>query len=105
MDSTITVRKAQNQVKYEQRRLRLDSVGISADGLVDPEPSPDFVAMMNDTVEQLLRRLKDVNRDVALSKMAGFTNQEIADTLKVSVPTVERKLRVIRRVWNSENDR
>jgi DNA-directed RNA polymerase specialized sigma24 family protein len=47
----------------------------------------------------------DQLRAVALAKMEGCTNEEIAQRLKCSVPTVERKLQRIRKTWAKETAR
>jgi DNA-directed RNA polymerase specialized sigma24 family protein len=39
---------------------------------------------------------------VALMKLEGHKNRQIADLLNVSVATVERKLQLIRHVWSGE---
>jgi hypothetical protein len=41
-------------------------------------------------------------RSVALWKMEGFTNREIAGRLGCVEHTVERKLRVVRQIWSGE---
>ena len=48
------------------------------------------------------RALSAAPRSVALWKMEGFTNAEIAKRLGSVVGTVERKLRVIRTSWQLE---
>jgi DNA-directed RNA polymerase specialized sigma24 family protein len=63
-------------------------------------PTPDFAAQVAEECERLLRRLDDPGlRALAVSKMEGYTNEEIAAQLGCCVSTVERRLRVIRRVW------
>jgi DNA-directed RNA polymerase specialized sigma24 family protein len=44
----------------------------------------------------------DTLRQIALWKMEGYTNEEIADRLKVTCRSVERKLRRIREAWAEE---
>ena len=41
-------------------------------------------------------------RKLAIWKMEGYTNEEIAGKLGRSVPTVERKLARIRQAWERE---
>jgi DNA-directed RNA polymerase specialized sigma24 family protein len=67
------------------------------------EPTPEFAAQVAEQCERLLSMLRDAKlRQVAIWKMEGFTNQEIAESLKVSVPTIERKLARIRNLWKSD---
>jgi RNA polymerase sigma factor (sigma-70 family) len=111
----ITERKAidlkhhQGRAKRGRGRVRGDSAlapageGKSAagmDALAGKEPSPALVAQVSDAVCSLLARLPDPElRDVALSKMEGYTNAEIARRLGCAVVTVERRLRLVRRLW------
>ena len=63
------------------------------------EPTPEFAAMVAEQSERLLSQLDETQRRVATLKMAGYQNSEIAETLEVSISTVERKLSLIRDVW------
>ena len=71
--------------------------------VVSREPTPEFVAMV---AEESRRRLEalgdDTLRNVALWRMEGYSNEEIAGRLGCVPRTVERKLEVIRRVWQEE---
>ena len=52
---------------------------------------------------RLLGLLGDTElRSVAVWKMEGWTNEEIAQQIGRSLPTVERKLRMIRGLWEKE---
>ena len=64
-----------------------------------PEPTPEYAAMVADQSERLLSCLDDVQRKIASLKMAGYQNSEIAETLDVSISTIERKLSLIRDAW------
>jgi len=44
----------------------------------------------------------DTLRSVATLRLEGYSNEEAAAKLDVSVRTVERKLRIIRQVWSAE---
>ena len=69
-------------------------------GLSDPTPGPEIVAAFNDNLSRAIRRLTDEKtREVALLCMEGYENREIAERLEISLSTVERKLRVVRAVW------
>ena len=55
---------------------------------------------MAEQCANLLRALsKDQLRSIAVWKMEGHTNQQIADQLACSLATVERKLALIRATW------
>jgi DNA-directed RNA polymerase specialized sigma24 family protein len=73
--------------------------------LADHEPTPEFVAAFNDNLARALSRLADGKlREVALLKLEGFENREIAARLDIGLSSVERKLRVIREAWQQEFD-
>jgi DNA-directed RNA polymerase specialized sigma24 family protein len=107
----LTVRKAINVVKHAGRLSRgggrLVSLSLLEetlrDGVLSTEPSPALAAQMTDECRRLLERLRDDTlRAVALWKMEGQTNREIAVRLGCVEQTVERKLRSIRILWSSE---
>lgn len=71
--------------------------------VVDSGPTPEFVALIAEESERLLEQLgDDTLREVALLKMEGYTNEEIAERLGCVVRTVERKLQGIRIIWMPE---
>ena len=52
---------------------------------------------------QLFSRLDDVMlRVIAFQKLQGMSSDEIAGSLEISKRTVDRKLRLIRAVWEEE---
>jgi DNA-directed RNA polymerase specialized sigma24 family protein len=74
--------------------------------LISREPDPAFAAQVAEQCEHLLGRLTDPSlRQLAVWKLEGHTNQEIAGRLGCSLPTVERKLHRIRLTWEKETDR
>ncbi len=77
--------------------LNPDRRGI--EDIVGAEPTPEFAAMVAEQSEVLLSQLDESQRRVATLKMAGFQNSEIAESLEVSISTIERKLSLIREVW------
>jgi DNA-directed RNA polymerase specialized sigma24 family protein len=107
----LTVRKAINLVNHQGRKSRgggrvqsladLDVVG--AEAILGAGPSPELAAQLTEECQRLLARLPDESlRTVALWKMEGYTNNEIAARLGCVPQTVERKLRSIRNVWSDE---
>jgi RNA polymerase sigma factor (sigma-70 family) len=63
------------------------------------EPTPEYAAETADNVRHLLGTLNPDLQQIALLKLEGYHNAEIAARLDCSLPTVERKLRLIRRLW------
>jgi DNA-directed RNA polymerase specialized sigma24 family protein len=112
----ITRRKAANLARHQNaarrggkvRRVSAPPAAAAEEGplfaaLIGKEPDPAFAAEVAEECRRLLSRLGDATlRSVALWKMEGYTNQEIAAELKLAVPTVERKLARIRATWAKE---
>jgi RNA polymerase sigma factor (sigma-70 family) len=114
----MTARKAIDMKRRETRQRRgggrvagesafrdVDSSGEQA-GLaqvIGDVPSPEFAAMMAEECQRLLERLADPGLEaLALAKMEGCTNEEIAKRLGCSERTIERRLRLIRKRWEQE---
>src|SRR5262249_18495204 len=113
----LTARKAWRQAKHEAREKRGGGRGLaeadlaagdtsSDEGLaqaIGQEPAPDFAAQRAEECRLLLDRLGDADlRSIALWKMEGDSNEEIAARLGCALRTVERKLRRIRILWSEE---
>src|SRR4051812_17334361 len=107
----ITARKAGRLVR-DQRRLKRGGgdaplpLGDEADAdeILSQEPTPEFAAQAAEECGRLLERLGDTElQRVALWKMEGYTNEEIAGRLKCAPRSVERKLRLIREVWGHQD--
>jgi DNA-directed RNA polymerase specialized sigma24 family protein len=94
------------RVRGESVFLRADAieeleVGIQA--IADQEPTPDLAVELSEQVQVMLTRLGDDSlREIAVLKLEGFSNEEIADRLQCGLRTVERKLRGIRAIWGEE---
>lgn len=74
--------------------------GPGLDQLLAEEPTPEVLAVLAEEHARLLGLLEDDTlRKVALWKLEGFTNQEIAERLGVTCRSVERKLNRIRARW------
>jgi RNA polymerase sigma factor (sigma-70 family) len=106
----ITRRKASRQLRRENCRKRRPASTHSArfddaiklDNVADDDPTPEFCLMAVESLQQLLDQLEDQPlRTIALMKMEGYTNEEIARRIGCSLSTVERKLRRIRHEWAS----
>ena len=102
----MTERKAIDQRRQEQALRRgggnvadLDTVAPAA----SLDPTPDFAALLADQLQLLLASLDDdVLRTLALLKLEGYTNEEIARRLECGLRTVERKLGIVRARWSQE---
>jgi hypothetical protein len=68
-------------------------------------PSPEFAAGVAEEYRRRLDTLKDpALRVIAERKLAGFTNEEIARELGVSLRTVTLKLELIRKRWKGDEE-
>ena len=71
--------------------------------VVGEELTPEFAAIVADEYRRLFGSLTDESlRVVALLKLEGYSNEEIAKSLDCALRTVERKLDVIRKRWRAE---
>jgi len=114
----ITERKALNQLRRQGRAKRgggdvrgesvfLDTGASTAKKGIDQvpgaEPTAEFAAVVAEGLRGLLDLLADDElRQIALLKLEGWTNEEIASRINRSLPTVERRLRLIRDKWKDE---
>jgi DNA-directed RNA polymerase specialized sigma24 family protein len=112
----ITVRKVSDQVQHERRQKRgggavlgeADLARGSGDDrafedIIGREPTPQLAAEMAEQCHRLLELLQDEDlRSIALLKMEGYTNDEIAARLDCVRSTVQRKLNLIRSRWEQE---
>jgi DNA-directed RNA polymerase specialized sigma24 family protein len=65
------------------------------------EADPVIMAMVEEDFDLLLRKLQDSElENIAILKLEGYTNSEIASRLECSERTVKRRLMIIRRIWH-----
>ena len=108
----LTARKASRLIRHERALKRGGAVrrasALDGDGaealaeVIGREPSPEFAAQVAEEYRLLLDGLEPSLRNVAVAKMEGYTNAEIATRLDVSQRTVERSLAFIRRLWKEK---
>jgi DNA-directed RNA polymerase specialized sigma24 family protein len=110
----ITARKAIDLREWQGRKKR-QVLGESAlpcrdesgnggiEQVVGDEPTPEFVNEVAEQCQRLLDRLGDDDelRRIAVWRLEGYTNPEIAERLGCSLAKVERRLRVIRKLWKA----
>jgi RNA polymerase sigma factor (sigma-70 family) len=107
----MTARKAEDLIKHEGRRKRRGGhhrndgspadVGIEA--VLSREPTPEFSAMVAENCARLLDRLDPEQRRIAQLRLDGYTNAEIAAQLGCALRTVERRLELIRQIWDPDS--
>jgi DNA-directed RNA polymerase specialized sigma24 family protein len=109
-----TLRKAVDLARHEKRQVRGGGrVRVQSDigrpecsrgdreleQIAADEIPPDFAALIADECRHLLERLDPDLQNLALAKMEGHSNEEIAQQMRRSVRTIERRLQLIRRKW------
>jgi RNA polymerase sigma factor (sigma-70 family) len=117
----ITLRKVRDVAKHHGRERREHP----REGAEQPEPTlpagpqeicdrlpagsppPEEIAVFTEELQRRLQALPPELRQIALWKLEGYTNEEIAgpDLLNCSPRTVERKLERIRGKWRSSAQR
>lgn len=103
---------------HARREMRLKRGGgrrvdaVSPDGERDwlaespsPDLSPDVAVEVAETVDGMLSILDDQQREIIRLKLEGYLDREIAERLGVSVPTIERRLRLIRSQWKDWSEK
>ena len=111
---TMTANKAKDLARHELRQKRGGGKVLNEGSLragdesgpspmmdvISREPTPEFAAELAEDLERRLEALDDETlRQIALWKMEGYQNEEIAEHLGCVTRTVERKLQLIRRLW------
>lgn len=115
--ATITARKVADQLQRQHRLKRGggrvvgesdvapgdDRGGAGLDAFAGDVATPAFLAQIAEEVCTLFGRLPEESlRVVALLRLEGYSNEEIATSLDCAVRSVERKLERIRLLWTVE---
>jgi RNA polymerase sigma factor (sigma-70 family) len=109
---TLTVRKAARLRRAAGRRPTLVEESPADSGeeplleqVLARGPTPEEAAEVAEECQRLLALLPDDKlrlRDVAVAKMDGYTNAEIAEQLGWVERTVKRRLVMIRAIWTGQ---
>ncbi len=108
----ITAHKALHLVRDEGRQKRGGNRTVLAQAdvcegeeaaieqILSREPTPELAVELAEQCQRLLDDLPDDDlRRVAIRKMEGYSNEDIAAELQCVTRTVERKLHLIRSIW------
>jgi DNA-directed RNA polymerase specialized sigma24 family protein len=116
---TITLRKASNARRNHHRAKRTLALeqsvathddqsscpGWALEQMDGSTPSPAEAAVLNESLERRLESLGDPElRQIALWRLEGYTNREIADRIKRTERAVERRMERIRLKWSVHDD-
>ena len=78
----------------------------SLSDLISREPTPEFAAQISDNLQHLLKVLDATGdpdlRRIAILKMDGYSNQDIAESVGCVRRSVERKLQLIAGLWEKD---
>ena len=114
----MTSRRSIDQIQHDRRQKRgaglvggdsallplngEDSAILGFDQLAGDDPTAEYIAMMAEETTKYLSLLDDENmQQIALRKLEGYTNQEIAEMMSLNVRTIERRLQSIRQRWSN----
>jgi DNA-directed RNA polymerase specialized sigma24 family protein len=115
--STITARKVTSSIRHRTRLKRGggrvlgesaifagdDEGGALVSQFLSREPSPEDAAAFTEGYNRLFDRLTNPTlRLIALRRLEGCSSEEIGAELDVSARTVDRKLQLIRALWEEE---
>ena len=86
-----------------EQTLSLVGEGQTLLDVIGTEPTPEFTLMMQESVDQFLSHLGVGQlRDLAVAKLEGYSNAEIAQRFGCSERTIERRLHLIREKFQQE---
>jgi DNA-directed RNA polymerase specialized sigma24 family protein len=114
--ATLTVRKAVFMMRHQTRQKRgggrlLGESAFQARGgqtvaggglaeVLSKEPTPDDAARFADAFDDLISKLPDpMLKTIVMRKLKGHTVEEVGAALGKSTRTIDRKLRLIRAIW------
>jgi RNA polymerase sigma factor (sigma-70 family) len=107
----MTAQKSLNLIRHQRAEKRgglraAAGEELDLEAVLGKEPTPEFAAEVADEFRRLLDTLEGEDlRRIALLKMEGYENEEIADRLGCALRTVERRLQLIRSSWKEEGSR
>ena len=111
--SVITVQKARKQLGREATakrgggRVKPESQIVSSDSgafRLDSQLGSLSTAEYDLIVTEMLEQLGDELREVAILRLAGYTNSEIKVLLDSSLRSIERRVQIVRATWKEYLD-
>jgi RNA polymerase sigma-70 factor (ECF subfamily) len=103
--TVITIRKCGRWREHFHAAIRDVRREVADDAsTVDPAPAPEEAAVLDETVEMLLRGLSPRDRDIVSLRLQGYTALEIAEQLVLPQRTVFRVLERVKRQLRRRRD-
>lgn len=118
---TITLRKAVDQIRYENRQKRrvpanqcsneisdTTTRSIELDQITASEPTAEQIVASTEVFERVLDKLDqsgdDALRQIALRSLEGESPKEIAVSLDCTPRTIQRKLKTVAAIWEQDHE-
>lgn len=107
----MSARKVIDKRRHDRRQRRGGNVEFHSLGndetttieVIGDEPSPEMVLMMQESVDHFFSQLGVGHlQDLAVAKLEGYSNAELAQRLGCSERTIERRLHLIREKYQQE---
>lgn len=109
----MSARKVVDKRRRDQRQRRggdvkIHSFSVTGDDesvieAIGEEPSPEMVLMMQESVEEFFSQLGGGQlKQIAVAKLEGYSNAELAKRFSCSERTIERRLHLIREKCQQE---
>lgn len=107
----MSARKVIDKRRHDRRQRRGGDVKIHSLGgddetiieVIGDEPSPEMVLMMQESVEQFFSHFGVGQlQELAVAKLEGYSNAELAQRFGCSERTIERRLHLIREKYQQE---
>jgi RNA polymerase sigma factor (sigma-70 family) len=101
----MTINKAKHAARHGSRKKRGGDRKREApwDNLLSKDPTPEFTVDLGEQIQLLLESVDKTGdqqlRPIVLWSLEGYTAEEIAARLDCVVRTVQRKLKIVRRIW------
>ena len=99
----VIFRKAFHAKKNQQSGPNAAFTGDAIDEATALDDGAELISVA-DTLNHLLGLLDQTHRDVAVRRIKGDSNKAIARELNCSLATVERRMKMIREIWNDNID-
>ena len=99
----LALKRGGDAVRGQSRLHGSNSTNAGLSQFAADQLSPELEAMVTEECQMLMASLDDPQlRLMALARMEGRTNEEIAGQFDCSLRTVERRLHLIRKTWEQE---
>lgn len=98
------LKRGEGRVRSESSLLPVDDASATRvlEQFPDERPTHDVLVDVDEQFRHLLSLLDDqMLREIALLRLAGYTQLEIAEVFDLTDRTIKRKLQSIRRIWNA----